>query len=152
MVITEKPDLFNLFDNSNLVYGVDPGKGTDNFAMMIFKTSNIFNCTISENGMVMGTAWCSIEQIEEMRIKGLQVIIFEEAKNPLLEWKFDGAGICNIDYQREFTADFVKTKEECLFCGLELDEPYIDPESDGSIHYNWKKYCSTYCENCNEYE
>ena len=44
------------------------------------------------------------------------------------------------------------TPAVCLWCGIKLDEPYIDPDSDGEIGYNWRKYCSTYCQNHNEYQ
>lgn len=43
-------------------------------------------------------------------------------------------------------------QEVCLWCGVKLEKPYIDPESDGMIGYNWKLYCSVQCENANEYE
>lgn len=136
----EKVD-FDLFDTSPAVYGVDPASHSDNFAMMHFKIGNIFNCTISEKGTVIGTAWCSVQQIEDLRHRGFYVVVIEEAKNPLLNWAFGNSGI-----------EPIETKQECLWCHTELEEPYIDPESDGSIGYNWRKYCSTWCENHNEYE
>ena len=41
---------------------------------------------------------------------------------------------------------------KCLWCDVKLEKPYIDPDSDGVIDYNWKLYCSSQCENHNEYE
>lgn len=41
---------------------------------------------------------------------------------------------------------------KCLWCGEKLEEPYVDPESDGEIGYNWKLYCDLHCELNNEYE
>ncbi len=43
-------------------------------------------------------------------------------------------------------------EEKCLWCGTKLEEPHIDPESDGIVGYDWSKYCDSWCENHNEYE
>ena len=46
----------------------------------------------------------------------------------------------------------MKSDNECLWCGIKLEKPNIDPESDGVTPYDYTKYCSTYCQNHNDYE